>query len=689
MYPNGFIQGKRCSTLDKSKDLGIINWKQSLDQYLREMFGKPGDFTVTGCLYENIVQTKEQIKADIPGIKAESIEKIMVNQHLQKQKLDDELKIKYSRMCAIIEATLNKTDLSRIHADSKYLDIRNEGNPLQLFNLILDVICNCKDKMSLQESSHQSWVDYWSYKMTKGHSLTDHKNVHEQMLSNIKANQALINKVRVRDGMAERVDMVPNETEQAIHYISTLSDYYNQYKTSKLNVTRGSKPLGVYPANMSIAVEEVSSYVIADNSKSSNARAIFNAHKDKDKESKSKKKNKNKGKSSKSSNNENGDDKKTSENNTSKRICFNYNKGSCKYGDDCKFLHEKDNDKNVHSAQLSNDDDDIDTSENNVFFSFMSDAKLSISDNDDCPGLVLDPEFEDDDDCPGLVLDSDNEDDDNVGKSIVDDDNDITVNVIQQELSQEYGNKDRMVYIDSLANTCFVKNKELLVNTRTEKFKINGVNGISSGNIIGELPGFGEAVFTPRAKFNGVSLKMLEERSVSIEWLPGESFNVIMNDDITLIFRYNDHNQSYGCLFDDETMSKLVESDKYSYTTLRENLTKYSKKQIKLANDARYLQKKLGYPSDQKLTQFVNSGAAINQKVTAGDIILSQQILGKDVASIKGKTKDLGPIAGYVNPTYSSNLGKQKLYVDIFHWESDDYIIGVLKPCHLLMVRKN
>lgn len=78
-------------------------------------------------------------------------------------------------------------------------------------------------------------------------------------------------------------------------------------------------------------------------------------------------------------------------------------------------------------------------------------------------------------------------------------------------------------------------------------------------------------------------------------------------------------------------------------TTVEDNMTKYSKREIAGAQNAKELMRQLGYPSSRDLMDLIKSGGILNSSVTAQDVYRASQIFGADLASLKGKTVTTKP----------------------------------------------
>ncbi len=73
--------------------------------------------------------------------------------------------------------------------------------------------------------------------------------------------------------------------------------------------------------------------------------------------------------------------------------------------------------------------------------------------------------------------------------------------------------------------------------------------------------------------------------------------------------------------------------------TTKANEMMFSKRQVRDAQVAKELMRRLGYASVKDEALLVNSGAILNCPVTTTNVYRAVKIYGSDVASLKGKTK--------------------------------------------------
>jgi hypothetical protein len=99
------------------------------------------------------------------------------------------------------------------------------------------------------------------------------------------------------------------------------------------------------------------------------------------------------------------------------------------------------------------------------------------------------------------------------------------------------------------------------------------------------------------------------------------------------------------------------------------------------------MMRKLYHPSDVGLVRTINGGVMTNCDVTGKDVILASDIWGKDVPSLKGKTKDRGPVEDRRMFVPVMQRKEQTIYADVFHWRRVSFMLFIVKPLKLLMIQ--
>ena len=243
------------------------------------------------------------------------------------------------------------------------------------------------------------------------------------------------------------------------------------------------------------------------------------------------------------------------------------------------------------------------------------------------------------------------------------------------------------VIYDSGANHCFGCNIDLMHSIMEKDFTFEGVGGVSAGHAVGILPGFGEMAYTPDSGVNAIAGCAAETRYL-VEFKQLENYIVHVNVGFQLEFNYDKQDRLYKCKFDPDILKKLknLESKTRLFVaTVREQESKFNKKEIQRAKASRTLMRRLAYPGETALVKTLTKGSFLNCPTTGKDVVLAFDIYGHDVALLGGKMKDYGPVGNYQVLVPRMEQKEQQCFCDIFVWRQVPHLIFVLQPLGLVL----
>jgi hypothetical protein len=109
-------------------------------------------------------------------------------------------------------------------------------------------------------------------------------------------------------------------------------------------------------------------------------------------------------------------------------------------------------------------------------------------------------------------------------------------------------------------------------------------------------------------------------------------------------------------------------------TTVQEQMAKYSRRDIQRAELARKIQKIIGHPSTKQFMHIVKENQLPNCPIQVEDIMAAEDVFGKSVSGLKGKTVRSAPAAvpgnsaplplGIMEKYRSVTLGFDLMYVN-------------------------
>jgi hypothetical protein len=150
--------------------------------------------------------------------------------------------------------------------------------------------------------------------------------------------------------------------------------------------------------------------------------------------------------------------------------------------------------------------------------------------------------------------------------------------------------------------------------------------GVTSTNLVGDLPGYGEVWFNPNGIANILSLSRVKQRGfrVTFDSENGNEFHVHKPNGTTRVFQQSNRGLYY---MDTQatgiTLINTVEGNKSNFTN-----RDYSRAML-----ARKVQNIIGRPSDRTFIKIVDDRLIRDCPITRRDISIADAILGTDLGS--------------------------------------------------------
>jgi hypothetical protein len=120
-------------------------------------------------------------------------------------------------------------------------------------------------------------------------------------------------------------------------------------------------------------------------------------------------------------------------------------------------------------------------------------------------------------------------------------------------------------------------------------------------------------------------------------------------------------------------------------STVKMNKFKYTKREVKRADEVMKIRRRLSFPADETITKYQS---IINIPVTRQDIVRSVDIYGKDRNSIRGKDTKKKTDTVYLESKYKPSDIAQHIHIDIFFIDGEGYLISVLTPLDFVMISR-
>ncbi len=238
---------------------------------------------------------------------------------------------------------------------------------------------------------------------------------------------------------------------------------------------------------------------------------------------------------------------------------------------------------------------------------------------------------------------------------------------------------DYHVIHDSGANCGIFKNINILENIRisNEKATINGIGGNLTTNVIGTFNGRHDVYYHPDAVANILSQSAEKDNGATISY-NNEKDEYIMtfeDDDTYVPLTF----QRVGGLYCIDT-SNMDESyyTIHNSTTVRMNKLKYTKREVKRADEAMKLRRRLSFPASRN-NQHTNNSERFGQ---------ISRYIWQDRNSIRGKATKQKTKTIYLESIYKPSDVSQHLNIDIFFIDGEGYLISVLTPLDFVQISR-
>ena len=234
---------------------------------------------------------------------------------------------------------------------------------------------------------------------------------------------------------------------------------------------------------------------------------------------------------------------------------------------------------------------------------------------------------------------------------------------------------------DGCASAPIVRDRRFLTNIRPLDPPIwfTGVGGRLEVNLQGDFGPFGPMAHNPAAIANILSIDSLPHRASVTYDHPSRQY-VIQLDGISYIFQGRPGTKGLPvCNFDDLTSESVI-------TTVAQNMSKYSKRELAEAQEAALFEKRMAYPSPKVLADSLRSGTFLNNPVTTAALTRVVDIYGPSIPSLKGKST--------FHPTPPQHLVQVPrdlsqlitLFVDLMTVAGQLFLVSYSEPLHLLGV---
>lgn len=241
------------------------------------------------------------------------------------------------------------------------------------------------------------------------------------------------------------------------------------------------------------------------------------------------------------------------------------------------------------------------------------------------------------------------------------------------------------VLLDSGANCGIFNNINLLTDIQESIYTatINGIGGCLTTNLRGVYNGDRKVFYHPDAIANILSQSEEKDNGAHIVYdNNNDSYTVTYpKSSRVLVF------ERVGGLYcyDASVSPSPVPNYSLSFKTVKENIKKYTKAQVKRANKAVEVRRRLAYPSDETIPRMQSIN---NLPISRKDITRAVDIYGPDRNAIRGKTITKPSERIFIESHWKPNDIEQYLNVDLLFIDGEGYLLSVLSPIDYAQVTR-
>ena len=246
------------------------------------------------------------------------------------------------------------------------------------------------------------------------------------------------------------------------------------------------------------------------------------------------------------------------------------------------------------------------------------------------------------------------------------------------------------VLLDSEASLNIFRSKKLLNGVRDAKRKVllGGIQRGASGVRVteeGEFKDIGTVYYNESASANILSFASQIDAGADITYEKERDRFVMIPDKGENVYYFGRKRVkgSEGRFYICDSRTMIMPAESALVQTVEDNMRTFTKREVLQAKHARELMVRMGFPSVQQAIRTANSGS--NFDVTPRDFEIADTIWGKDIASLKGKTRKRATAIADIRVMPTLVQKEQVLSVDIMFVRKLAILIGVSTPLDLTL----
>jgi hypothetical protein len=242
-----------------------------------------------------------------------------------------------------------------------------------------------------------------------------------------------------------------------------------------------------------------------------------------------------------------------------------------------------------------------------------------------------------------------------------------------------------------------VATAELLTKIRrtSDGIILRGIDKDSDGikvDMVGQLGEIGTVFYSPKASANVLSFAAMSDAGATIRFDSNHERFTLQPKGSQNIYSFcrQDIAGSAGRFYVCDTRTMIgptptlhTNHEQALVTTVADNMKRYTQREVETARKARELLSRMGYPSVENTIAKIKGGD--NFGVSEDDFRIADAIWGKDITSMRGKTRKSATPVADIRIAARVVQQQQVLSVDIMFVESIPSLIAVSTPLDLVL----
>jgi hypothetical protein len=254
----------------------------------------------------------------------------------------------------------------------------------------------------------------------------------------------------------------------------------------------------------------------------------------------------------------------------------------------------------------------------------------------------------------------------------------------------------RCILLDTCAGTPVFNSSNLFrsIETTDDPIIVDGCNKLGESVLVNQsgMTDFGEVHYDENCVGNILSYGYAVDNYSRVRYVhEDDEFLVqVSHNGDTYMFARDIETNIYICDLDTMVCDSAYMGAKHSMsfvTTVKGQMSKYNKREVKSAELAREIGRKMGFSAPSQLIKMINNGKFINNKLVSQDVLRAVDIWGVDLGTLKGKTPShKSELATELDILVKTQSEDQIMHTDIMYVNGTPYFISVFTPLEYVMV---